>query len=162
MAATIQPPNTVTSTSHGVTLHSMPSGRMIGSIFQWSPKQTLAVTEVREFGNVTGPYGSEAGMPYEKVPGNVSGMQIEVGRCDLYTQRLEEAFGTVDLTILSQDPNAFDVREAWRTPSNTNNYALVYQGCRFSSISRSLATTDERIVRVTGTLDYTRVFKIAI
>lgn len=154
MASTIAPPNSKTSTSHAMTIHS--GGQMIGAINSWSPKQTLAIAQVHEFGQVTGPYGFEPGMPYEKIPGNVGGMTIDVNRYDLYTRRIEEVFGTIDLTVLSNDPNAFDVREAWRTPDNTNNYTIIYQGCRFSNIGRTLQTTDDRIVKVSATIEYTR------
>lgn len=155
--ATIQPPNTKTSTSHAMTI--IAANQMIGAISSWAVNQTLPVVGVYEFGQVTGPFGIEAGMPYEKIPGNVGGMTIEVARYDLYTKRIEEVFGTIDLTVLSNDPNAFDVREAWRTPDNTNNYVIIYQGCRFSKIGRTIATTDDRIVKASATIEYTRPLK---
>jgi len=134
---------------------------MVGAINSWNPTQSLAIGAVHEFGNVTGPYGVEAGMPYEKIPGNVSGMTIEVNRYDIYTKRFEEAFGTLDLTVLSNDPNAFDVRETWNAPDRANSYGIVYMGCRFSRIGRTLTTSDDRIVKVGASLEYTRSQRVS-
>lgn len=160
MAQTITPPNTKTTTSHALTIHAVSTGAMVGAINQWNPQQSLQISPVHEFGQVTGPHGVEAGMPFEKIPGNVSGMTIEVNRYDIYTQRFEEAFGTIDLTVLSNDPNAFDVRESWRAPDPANSYTIVYFGCRFSRLGRTLSATDDRIVKVGATLEYTRPMRL--
>ena len=140
---------------------------MIGAINSWGPKQTLAITAVYEFGQVTGPYGYEFGAPYEKVPGNISGQQIEVNRYDIYTAQMETAFGSADLSMLSNDPGVanggtgiMDVRERWITPGNAHNYDDVYLGCWFNSLGRTLATSDDRIVKVSATLEYTRKIRI--
>ncbi len=155
----VQPPNTRTQTSHGLTIHA--NGIIIGTVNQWAPDQSLAITPVFEFGSVTGPFGNLYGTPYEQVPGNVSGMQIRVQRFDIYTAQMEEAFGTRDLVMLTADPGQTDVtgqltlREEWRTPNNENDYNIIYDGCWFSNIGRTFQTTDNRIVNVNATIMYT-------
>lgn len=140
---------------------------MVGAINEWNPEQSLAVTAVYEFGQVTGPYGHEFGAPYEKVPGNIGGQTIAVRRYDIFSAQMEQAFGTTDLTMLSSDPGTanggtgqLDVRERWTTPGNANNYDDVYLGCWFSRIGRTLSTTNDRIVNVNATLEYTRRIRV--
>lgn len=162
MASITTPPNSRTQTSHAVTIHSSRNGQMIGAINEWNPTQSLGVTAVYEFGQVTGPYGSVFGAPYEKVPGNITGQTVGVRRYDIYTAQMESAFGTADLTMLSNDPGVanggtglMDIRERWVTPGSTNNYDDIYMGCWFSQLGRTLSATGERIINVNATLEYT-------
>jgi hypothetical protein len=150
-----------------VTIHA--NGSIIGAINEWNPEQTLAVNGVYEFGSVTGPYGTEFGAPYEKVPGNIGGMTVRVRRYDVYASQMETAFGTLDLTMLSGDPGVpnggtghLDVRERWTLPASASSsaYDNVYQGCWFSNIGRTLSTTGDRIVNVNATLEYTRRLRV--
>jgi hypothetical protein len=100
-------------------------------------------------------YATQSGEPFEKVPGNVSGMQIDVRRYDIYTTQMEIAFGTPDLTMLSNQRNAFHVLESWTKPDNINNYVNLYQGCWFSDLGRTMESTGDRTVNVNATLQYT-------
>ena len=167
----VAPPNTVVQLSHAVTLTV--GGKTIGAISQWSPKETRAITELYELNasdqrtaGGAGPgsptvYSQLSGEPFEKVPGNVSGMQIDVQRYDVYTMQMEQAFttgvgGTFGLDMLSKQQNAFEVRETWTTPNNERNYFTLYRGCWFSNIGRTIQATSDRIVNVNATLEYTR------
>jgi hypothetical protein len=133
------------------------NGVVIGAINEWNPRINRTITEVYEFGQVNVQFVTGNGEPFEKVPGNVSGMQVDVRRYDIYTEQMEQAFAVgVDLTMLSNQNVAFDVRETWTTPNNVNNYHNEYRGCWFSDIGRTISTTGDRIVNVNATLQYTR------
>lgn len=153
------PPNTRTQTSHALVIYA--NGVPIGAINQWNPDQTLGVTPVFEFGSFTGPFGTDFGSPYETIPGNLSNMQIRVQRYDLYTAQMERAFGTADLHMLTRevgDPQvtgALTLREKWAAPNQQDRYALIYEGCWFTNIGRTLQSTDNRIVNVSATIVYT-------
>lgn len=162
--AAITPPNTVTQLSHAITIRA--NQVVIGAINGWNPRMTQGVTELYELNNDVnsltpggGPigvtnYSTRSGEPFEKVPGNVSGMTIEVQRYDIYTTQMEEAFGTPLLTMLSNQRNAFHVTETWTRPDNTN-YTEQYSGCWFSNLGRTIQSTGDRIVSVSATLEYT-------
>ena len=165
----LAPPNTVTQTSHAVTIHA--NNTIIGAINQWSPEQSLAVNGVWQFGSVAGPYGDEFGAPYEKVPGNISGQTITVQRYDIYTQQMEQAFGDFDLQMLSADPgnpnggtgHVLTIREFWLMPesASVSSYNVLYHGCWFSRIGRTLSATDDRIVNVNASIEYTRKERVS-
>lgn len=160
--APVAPPNTLTQTSHAVTIHSNRSGILIGAINQWNAEQSMATTPVYEFGSVTGPYGTIFGEPYERVPGNISGQTISIQRYDVYTSQMESAFGTARLDNLSSDPGMpnggtghLDIRDSWRSPDGSNNYSIIYCGAWFTRIGRTLTTSGDRLVNVNATLEYT-------
>jgi hypothetical protein len=167
--AAVTPPNTVAQLSHAVTIRA--NGITLGAINEWNPRQTRTVTELFEFGVVT-PGGAQAGTtqqysklsgePFEKVPGNVSGMQVDVRRYDIYTVQMEQVFGTPDLHLLSNQLNAFNVVETWQTPNNINNYFNHYQGCWFSDLGRTLSATGDRTINVNATLQFTRRDRVKI
>lgn len=175
MAGAITPPNTVSQLSHAITITV--NGTTIGAINEWNPKQTRTITELYELADgSTGGFGPGVGVPFEKVPGNVSGMQIDVRRYDLYTLQMEQAFtalagaGTtgrfggdnggsaVDMNLLSDQLSSFEVREMWKKPDNTA-YVYRYQGCWFSDLGRTISATSDRIINVNATLQFTRRVK---
>ena len=156
------PPKTITATNHGLIIRVNGTGETIGCIFSWSPAMTRTITEVYQFGDagmgegITGSGGP--GEPYEKVPGNVTGMVVRVDRYDLFTKPMEKAFGTVDLTMLSSQSNPFVVNEFQKDPDGGQT-VFAYEGCWFSSIGRTHSATDDRIVKVNAELQYTRKVK---
>lgn len=160
------PPSTKTQTSHALAIQA--NGQIIGTINKWAPKQNLSVGEVFEFGQVTGPYGKTFGTPYEKVPGNMGGMSISVGKYDLYEAQFERAFGSLDLTMLTNETGTpgesgiLTLREVWAAPNPAQRYQVVYLGCWFSDIGRSFSTSDNRIINVDATVEYTerRVYRV--
>lgn len=155
----VQPPSTTSQLTHALTIRSQ-TGQTIGAINEWNPRQTRTITELYEFGQVTpGTGGVEPGgpgEPYEKVPGNISGMEIAIRRYDIYTTQMEVAFGTDDLAMLSRQFEPFSVRESWTSPEGANNYSAIYDGCWFSDLGRTLDSKGDRIVNVSATLQYTR------
>jgi hypothetical protein len=99
-------------------------------------------------------YSTKSGEPYEKVPGNVTGMSIDVQRYDIYTLQMELVFGTPRLDMLSNQRNALEVTESWTRPDNTT-YVDQYRGVWFSNLGRTLSSTGDRVVNVNATLEYT-------
>jgi hypothetical protein len=111
------------------------------------------ITPVFELNSAT------SGEPVENVPGNLSGLTIQVNRYDLYTKLMEKAFGSQDMHMLSDQNAPFTVRELWRYPNNTLE-ALEYQGCWFNNLGRTIQSTNDRIVNVTASLTYVRRRKL--
>ena len=162
------PPNTIAQLSHAMVIRaSGPGGNAtIGAINQWNPRINRQITELYEFGQVTqapfGQYAQNPGEPFELVPGNISGMEIQINRYDLYVDQFEFAFLTDDLTMLSNQFDSFTVREIWTAPQAINNYARLYQGCWFSDTGRTIDTKGDRTINVTATIKYNRRDRVAV
>lgn len=145
------PPNTAVRTSHAMTIRA--NGVTIGVIQSWNVGMTRAVTHVYEINADT------SGEPIEAVPGNVGGLTIGVNRYDLYTNRMEQAFGTPNFEMLSDQNNPFDIIERWRFPTGAIE-ARKYEQCWFNSLGRNYSATDNRLVQVNGSITYVRKVRI--
>jgi len=154
--ATPPPPTTLVRTSHSLTIKARPSGLVIGLINGWTPAISRTITPVYQI--ATFHINTRSGDPIEQVPGNVTGLTLTVQRYDIYTQRMEQAFGTTDLIMLSRQTEPFDVEETWQSPDNIIE-RITYQGCWFSTIGRSYRSDGDRIINVNATLNYTRRIK---
>lgn len=154
-------PNTRAQLSHAMVIRV--NGITLGALNEWNPRINRTLTDLYEFGQVTGPYAQNPGEPFEVVPGNVSGMQIDVRRWDLYTEQIETAFTgeTVDITMLSNQFDAFGLREVWASPGTANNFARLYGGCWWQDVGRNIDAKGDRTINVGGTIRYTRRDKIA-
>lgn len=141
------PPQTLVRTSHSLTI--IAGGTGIGLINGWNPTISRTITPIYELNTRT------SGDPFEKLPGNVTGQTIAVQRYDLYTSRMEVAFGTPDIMMLSLQDTAFEVRERWQFPDGTIE-GIIYQGCWFSNIGKNYRSDGDRIVNVNATLEYTK------
>ena len=146
----VNPPNTLVRTSHSLTIRA--NGTTIGLINGWNPTLSRTITPIYEINTRT------SGDPLEKVPGNVTGLTIAVQRYDLYSSRMESAFGTPDIMMLSTQDNPFDVLERWRAPDNQGGGIEIirYSGCWFSNIGKNYRSDGDRIVNVNATLEYVR------
>ena len=147
----INPPNTLVRTSHAITIRA--NGLTVGVIQTWNPSQNRGITPIYEINSET------SGEPIEKVPGNVGGLTIGVSRYDLYKRRMEAAFGTPDVEMLGDHNNPFQVRESWRYPDGTIE-ARLFMGCWMSNVGRTFSATDNRVVLVSSTLEFTRVIRL--
>lgn len=150
----VLPPNTLAQLSHAMVIRV--NGVTIGALNEWNPRINRTLTDLYEFGPVTGPYFQNPGEPFDVVPGNVSGLQIDVRRWDLYNSQVEIAFGTPDITMLSNQFDALSIREVWTTPGNANNYARIYAGVWVQDIGRTIDAKGDRTINVGATLRYTR------
>lgn len=107
-------PITRVRTSHALTIKV--NGQAIGLINGWTPTQGRAATPVFEVGT------DGSGNPVETVPGNANGLTLTINRFDTYLLRMEEAFGTRDLIMLTRQNQPFDVMEVWKLPNITDGY----------------------------------------
>lgn len=139
------PPDTLARSSHALTIKV--KGQIVGMINGWNPQQNRDVTPIYELNAET------SGLPLENIPGNVRNLTISVNRYDLWVSRLEEAFGTVDLTMLSNQQSPFTVQELWAKPDGSTE-TWEYEGCWFTNIGRNLRSDDNRIVNVNASLMY--------
>jgi hypothetical protein len=78
-----------------------------------------------------------------------------VSRYDLYTKRMEEAFGTPNSAMLSDHNNPFQILEVFLWPSGIKE-GYLYTGCWFSSLGRNMSSTDGRVIMVNGQISYVR------
>lgn len=101
-------PVTQTRTSHAITIRS--NGVTVGLINGWNPTQARTVTPIYEIGS------EDSGNPDEYMPGNITGLQVNISRYDTYVSRMEQAFGTPDLVMLTRQNQPFDVIERWAIP----------------------------------------------
>ena len=147
----INPPNTMIRTSHAITIRA--NGITVGVIQSWNPSKNRGITPVYEINQET------SVEPIENVPGNVGGLTIAVSRYDLYTKRMEAAFGTPDVEMLGDHNNPFQVRESWKFPDGGIE-GRVYTGVWFSTIGRTYSSTDNRLVLVSATLNFVRILRI--
>jgi len=157
--ATLPPPSTLVRTSHSLTIKVPDSGVVVGLINGWNPAITRTITPIYQIAAFH--IGVQSGNPVEKVPGNVAGMTIAVQRYDIYKQRMEEAFGTVDLTMLSSQLSPFSVEETWLYPDGNTIERIIYGGCWFSNIGRNYRSDGDRIINVNATLEYVKRTKEA-
>ena len=139
------PPQTLVRTSHALTIRA--NGTTIGLINGWTPTISRTITPIYELHTKT------SGDPVEKVPGNLTGQTIAVQRYDLYPTRMETAFGTVDVLMLSAQDRPFSVVERWKFPGGTYE-VIQYTGCWFSQIGKAYRSDGDRIVNVNATLEY--------
>lgn len=150
-----QTPNTTTQLSHGMSISA--NRQTIGAINEFNTRVNRNIQELYEFGQVTAyAQGGGPGDPFELVPGNVTGMQIDMRRYDLYPLELERAFGTPDLAMLSGQLDAIDdIKEAWVVPDGPG-YIRQYQGCWFSDIGRQISASNDRTINASGTIKFAR------
>lgn len=151
------PPGTLVRTSHSLTIKV--GGQIIGLINGWNPTISRTITPVYQI--ATWHMNTRSGDPVEKAPGNVTGQTIAIQRYDIYTKRMEVAFGTPDMMMLSNQLDPFEVIERWQFPNTPlrpggGTEIVVYSGCWFSNIGRNYRSDGDRIVNVNGTLEYTR------
>ena len=147
-------PHTNIRTSHAVVIRA-PTGQVVGQIQTWAPSQSRGITSAYELNSVT------SGEVTENVPGNITGLTIQVSRYDMFTSRMEEVWGSTDLTMLSKQLDPLDIEEKWSIPPNAGGgtQKWTYYGCWFSQVGRNLQAQGDRIVLVNATLNYVRIAK---
>jgi hypothetical protein len=153
-------PETLIRTSHALTIRV--NGISVGLVNGWNPTQSKTITPAYQIGTFVD--GIPSGEPVEKLPGNVTGMTIAVQRYDIYTQKMEEAFGVYvgdgsrkSLSMLTQQDRPFELREQWRYPDDPGgSEGVIYQGCWFSNIGKNYRSDGDRIVNVNATIEYTK------
>jgi hypothetical protein len=146
------PPNTRVRMSHALTIRAR--GQTVGLIQSFAPAaQTRAIPYVYELSSAT------SGEPVERPPGNLGGLSINITRYDLYTKKMETAFGTADFIMLSDQNEKFQIREVWRNPDGQIE-SYVYLECLFSNIGRQYSAVGDRIVMTNATVEYLKKVKV--
>jgi hypothetical protein len=141
------PPSTVVRSAHAITIQTQ-TGLTIGLIQNWAPAQQRQITPIYELNVET------SGLPYENIPGNLTGLTIAVSRYDLYTNRMEDAFGTTSLSVLTDQSAPIAVQEVWTDPTGTVIEQWIYKGVWFNNIGHQYRSDDNRLVLVNGSLTY--------
>ncbi len=145
-------PQTSIRTSHAVTIRA--GGETIGMIQGWNPSQSRTITAAYEMKSDT------SGKVQENVPGNESGLTIQVNRYDLFKSKMEEVWGDSSLNSLRMIGNQLapiTVTETWKTPSHNADETNEYLGCWFSQLGRNMQASGDRIVQVNATLSYVTI-----
>jgi hypothetical protein len=141
-------PQTSIRTSHAISIRA--NGTTIGQIQTWAPTQSRTITPAYELRSET------SGEVTENVPGNITGLTIQVSRYDLFASKMETVWGTSKaLWMLSSQLNPLEVEEKWRNPDGTVEKFL-YEGSWFSQLGRNMQAQGDRIVLVNATLAYVR------
>lgn len=141
--------NASVRTGHSIRIKTA-AGLTIGLIQNWSPGHDRDITPVYEINAET------SGLPIHNVPGNVKGLEIKVDRYDLYTSRIEQAFGTPDMTMLSDQSVPIWIQESWTYPDQGTTETWKYTGVWFKHVGRTISATDDRIIKVSASLIYLR------
>jgi len=156
-------PLTNVRTSHALTIRA--NGVTVGLINGWDNSQGRTITPVFEVDV------DDSGNPVENVPGNANGLTLTISRYDTYPIRMEDAFGTPDLVMLTRQNRPFDLFEVWSIPVSIQSLSkepavlldterYVYTNCWFSSLGRTLRADDNRIVNVNASIVYAKKVKV--
>ena len=141
-------PYTGIRTSHAISIRV--GSTTIGQIQTWAPTQSRTITPAYELRS------ESSGEVTENVPGNITGLTIQVSRYDLFTSKMEEVWGTSKaLWMLSSQLIPLTVEEKWSNPNNVVE-KFVYEGCWFSQLGRNMQAQGDRIVLVNATLAYVK------
>lgn len=141
-------PNTSVRTSHAIAIRS--GGVTIGQIQSWNPTQSRQITPTYELNSAT------SGDVFENVPGNIQNLTIQVNRYDLFTKKMEQAWGAdFDIEMLTDQTDPLNIQEKWTNPDNSVEL-YVYSGCWFNSLGRSMSATGDRIIMVNASLNYVK------
>ena len=149
----ISVPESLTVVNHGLLLSF--DNKVVGGIFEWGDSHAMTATPAHEFGAVTDT-AAESGEPYEHVQGNATGMELTIGRYDIWTARFERAFGSLDLTMLTRQKKSWTFREYYNSPDGTQDFGHVYQKCLFTRTGRRQSAQGDRIVMVNASAVFTR------
>ena len=145
-------PQTDTRTDHALSIRV--HGQTIGHLQDWGPSQARTITPLYEI-NSAGP-----GLVVENVPGILGGLTINVGRFDLYTDKMENVWGpNFNIIMLTDQNNPLSINERWDNPDGTIEI-YTYAGCWFTSLGRSHSSQGDRITRVSATLAYVKKYKV--
>jgi hypothetical protein len=141
-------PVTLTRTDHAITIRV--DGITVGQIHDWSPSMSRTVTPTFQLESGT------SGEVFENVPGNIGGLTITVMRYDLYTKKMEQAWGSnFSINMLTDQTVALTITEKWSNPA-TAAESWIYKGCWFTSLGRTHSAEGDRITKVNATLAYAR------
>jgi hypothetical protein len=147
-------PRTQTRLNHGLFIRV--KGRGIGAILNFNTSQSAETKD--EFEITTTQAGVSIMHPNHIAIQRLSGRSIEVTRADLYLDLMENVFAGNYLDMLADQRFRFDLDEVWREPGGAafgGGTLWRYKGCVFKSLQRQNDAGGDRVVRVSGTIDWT-------
>lgn len=145
-------PATRTRLSHAYSLKTA-TGRTIGGVFRASVQQSRDVED--EFEVDLDAHGE----PADQVPQALSQRSFEIARYDLYTEVMEEVFGTREFEILTDQAVGIKLREVWRAPTGflgSQGRQYEFLVCHFERLGRAVDTVGDRVVSVDASLRWLR------
>lgn len=146
-------PKVDTRTDHSISIRV--GGRTIGRIQDWIPQQGRNVTAIYEVNS------AGCGNVFEQVPGVMTGLLINVVRLDLYSKKMEQAWGPdFDITMLCDQINPIRINERWANPDGSLE-VWTYTGCWFTSLGRAHSANGDRITRANATIAYVKKYKVS-
>lgn len=151
------PPQTATRTTHAlalyVTVNKRP--RPIGAVQSFASTQNRTVDEEYEI------EVNSVGLPRDLVPQVLGTRTLTIKRYDLYTSLMEEVFGDSEFVMLTDQATPFTLRKVWTPPSLFSEPSYFeYRGCYFTSLGRSLSSTDTRISGADATIVWKQRVKL--
>lgn len=135
----VGPHNTVTRTSHSVTIRS--GGRTIGAINSFEVSRSKDIKENFYISPLP------SGQPQEIIPLNTKDRKIKISRYELYRRPFEDRFGDFDLIKLSNQRNRFSIMEKLVDPTNRSK-VIGYSDCYFISLGYKYASDGDMVVMV--------------
>lgn len=153
-------PFTKVVNSHGLLIQ-VAGGQLVGAITSFSTRQSRAAKPLFEFGTSTIGGGDDveanSGEPFEIAPGVSAGTTIDIQRYDIWTSHFEQAFGTQDLTMLTNQLSSIRFIEFWTGPEANLNFTKVYYGAWFTSLGRTINAEGDRVRMATAQAMYARI-----
>lgn len=138
-------PQTNVRTDHALSIKV--GNVTIGMIHDWAPAMSRQVTPIYEISSAT------TGGVHENIPGIISGLSISVTRYDLYTTKMEKAWGPgFNIIMLTDQTNPLTITEKWSERDTTEYW--IYHGCWFTSLGRTHSAEGDRITKVGANLIY--------
>lgn len=141
-------PNTRVRLSHAYTLRTK-RNQVIGGVYEVGVDQGRDIQLKAEVNvNAHGEF-------VDIVPGLMSTQTISIAIYDLYERVMEEALGTREIVVLTDQRTGLKLREVWRAPTGilgSDQRRYSYGPLFFSRLGRRVATTDDRVVRVNAEL----------
>jgi hypothetical protein len=152
LANSLRPsPNTHVRTTHGLTLRTK-AGRVIGAVQTMQTPQSRAVSVERQIDR------RAHGKPARLIPQQLTTHTISIVRLDLNRAAMEEALGTSDIVVLTDQFLGLRLREQWAGAAGvvlggTKRYD--FSECFLTDLGHEYAATDDRISRGNCTLVWT-------
>lgn len=150
-------PNTRVRMTHAYTLRTA-NGQIIGAVQSVDERQRREVDDHYEVD--PNAHGEVADMS----PGVLSGRTLSIERFDLYASIMEEALGTSELVMLTDQSVGLKLRDHWSSPSGVlfgGQKQYEYLPCWFTDLGRSKKVDGDRLVRVSAELVWGRKRRVA-
>jgi hypothetical protein len=148
LVSVLSVPETRARLTHAYTLRTS-KNQIIGGVFRTVVRQARRVDFKYEI-DVNG-----HGKPTDVVPEEMTAQTLSITRWDLYTSLMEEALGTDEIIVLTDQRRGLRLREQWLAPTsilNSRGRRYQYGPCFFTDLGRELGAEGPRTVSVNAEL----------